>query len=57
MIGSQQQKAFGRDQDLPRIIVMNEKYQWTLGGVSHGRFKLIEKGSKPKHLAQRLSGN
>ena len=57
MIGSPQQRAFDHVQGLPQIVVMNDKYQWTLSRVVDGKSELLEHGRKPKHLTQYLFGN
>lgn len=57
MVDSQQQKAFGFDQQWSEIVVMNEKYKWTRKRIVHGKLEIIERGPKPKHLIRYLSGN
>lgn len=57
VIASQQEKAFSRDQHMPQIVVMNEKYQWTLIRVVDGQLKSLGEWHKPKHLIQYLSGS
>ena len=53
----QQQQELAQAQDLTRMVVMTDKYQWVEKRMVAGRLERSANGQKPKHLVRHLSEN
>ena len=51
------QRQLAQSENIERLIVMTDKYQWVEAQNREGRLARCAEGRKPKHLALHLSGN
>ena len=52
-----EQRELAHSQELERLIVMTDKYQWVESRMNNGRLERYAEGRKPKRLVLHLSRN